>query len=200
MSMTTVKPPITAARFEAMPGQNGYELIDGRLVENRIGAKASQVATRIIRRLAGHCEGAQLGCVFDAECGYQCFPGFPNRVRKPDVSFVRADRLPGGQIPEGFFRFAPDLVVEVNSPGDSVSRVREKIKQFLDAGVSLLWEVDPRAREVYVYRADGSMTRLREGQQLDGENVVPGFLCRVDDLFPPPSTIAGTAPSQPAVE
>ena len=83
----------------------------------------------------------------------------------------------------GHCRIAPNLAVEVISPNDSYEEVEEKVREYLAANVELVWVINPATRSVRVHRADGSVTDLDENSELDGENVVPGFRCRVCDLF-----------------
>jgi Uma2 family endonuclease len=107
-------------------------------------------------------------------------------VRKPDVSFVRYGRFPDEQLPAGFARLAPDLTGEVVSPGDTYEEVDGKVEEYLRAGVRLVWVISPTNRTVRVYRLDGSSSSVRADGELDGEDVLPGFRCRVADLFPQP--------------
>src|SRR6187455_1947376 len=88
--------------------ENGYELIDGQLVEKTTGMEASAVAVAMLTLLANHVKAHGLGRVFDAECGYQIFPEEPNRVRKPDGSFVPRGLLPGERPVRGHCRIPPD--------------------------------------------------------------------------------------------
>lgn len=110
-------------------------------------------------------------------------PGDPERVRAPDVAFVPTARLPGGQLPQGFLRTAPDLAAEVLSPSDDPVEVQQRVRDLLEAGCRLLWIVAPRARTVTAYRTDGSARLLREPEPLDGEDVVPGFSLALAELF-----------------
>src|SRR5207244_9383387 len=113
------------------------------------------------------------------EVGYQCFPQRTGLVRKPDVSFVRRGRLPSGVLPKGWAKIAPDLAAEVVSPKDSYEEVEEKLGDYERAGVPLIWVISPTSRTVMVYRVDGSVGRLREADELSGEDVIPGFRCPV---------------------
>jgi Uma2 family endonuclease len=192
MSMTAIERRLTVADLEAMPDEEDYELIDGRLVAKPpMGNASDLIATRLTYLLSGHCEANPLGWVF-GETGYQCFPDNPFLLRKPDASFVRFGRYPGEQIPEGYTKFAPDFVAEVISPNDLAEDVEIKIEQFLAAGVRMIWVIYPKTRTAYVYRGDLSVARFRADDELSGEDVVPGFRCRVGDLFPaPPALPAG---------
>lgn len=104
-------------------------------------------------------------------------------VRSPDVAFVRADRLPPGGIGPGFLALAPDLAVEVLSPSDTASDLEEKLADYRAAGTPLVWVVDPVKRLVTVLADDAPPRWLRERDTLDGGAMVPGFACRVIDLF-----------------
>jgi len=80
---------------------------------------------------------------------------------------------------------APDLVVEVVSPNDLFTEIDEKVEEYWRAGTPLIWVINPDLRTLQNYRADGSSNRLREGDKLTGEGVLPGFACAVADLFLP---------------
>ena len=126
----------------------------------------------------------KLGRVLDSEGMYQCFPRHPKRVRRPDISFVRQDRLPDGRVPAGICRFRPDLAVEVVSPNDMYEDVEEKIADYFDAGVPLVWVVTPKTRTVLVYQADGTARRLNDTDHLTADPVIPNFKVRIADFFP----------------
>ena len=103
-------------------------------------------------------------------------------MRAPDVAFVRRERLPDPP-PRGYAALAPDLVVEVLSPDDRPGEVLSKIGDWLEAGTSLVWVVDPEQRTARVYRSDGSQAHLTESDRLDGETVLPGFECELRRIF-----------------
>lgn len=125
-----------------------------------------------------------LAWVFGPDCGFRCFPGAPDKIRRPDVSCILRDRLPLERLSEGYVETAPDLVVEVVSPNDLAYEVKEKVQEYLGAGVRLVWVVYPPSRTVHVYRLEGAVTVLGADQELSGESVLAGFSCRVGDLFP----------------
>ena len=107
----------------------------------------------------------------------------PGTVRAPDVSFVAKDRLPAGPPPEGYVPIAHDLAVEVVSPSNRWTEVAAKVRDYLDAGTSLVWIVDPPARTVTVHWAGAAWIVRGEDDALDAEDVVPGFRIRVGSLF-----------------
>jgi Uma2 family endonuclease len=109
----------------------------------------------------------------------------PDLVRAPDVGLVRRSRIPPGGPPDGFWPLAPDLAVEVLSPGDSASNVHRKVREYLRHGTRLVWIVDPANRTVTVHRRRQSARVLEAGEVLSGERVVPGFRCPVAAIFRP---------------
>ena len=160
------------------------ELVDGQLVERPLmGQKSDALAARLLIWIGPLVEQLGLGLVNGAQGSYQIFPDDPKKIRIPDISFIRSDRLPPGGPPEGHGRTVPDLVVEVISPNDMAEDLIAKIEDFLRAGVPLVWVLSPRSRVVYVYRKDGLLSLLRTGDTLDGEDILPGFQVEVDRLF-----------------
>ena len=159
------------------------ELVDGQLVEREMGQIADLVAARLIEFLGAFVRAHQLGIVNSSQCGFQIFPDDRNKVRIPDASFTSRDRLAASGPARGHAKVAPDLVVEVVSPNDDAINLLVKIGEYLGAGVSLIWVANPDDRSVFIYRADGSGTRLGPEAELDGGEVVPGFRWLVADLF-----------------
>ena len=185
--MSIAAPPkrFTIEDFLDLPDHKNFELVDGKLVEIKVSNLASWVAARLLTRLENHCEKGSLGAVLGADAYYRCFPDLPDHARKPDVSFIKEDRLPVSWLEDGYFTIAPDLAVEVISPHDIAYRVDEKISEYLDAGIELIWVINPSLRIVHVYRLDGTVAMLRDTDTLSGEDVVVGFGCPVAAIFPP---------------
>jgi Uma2 family endonuclease len=184
--MSTVEVQQTPQDLLTMPDGDRYELVEGRLVDRDMGFQSGRVAGRLFQFMANHSDSTNAGWVLPSNVGYQCFPDDPTKVRKPDVSFIRRERLTADQEPEGHATLAPDLAVEVVSPNDVFENVSEKVREYLNAGVRLVWVVDPVGREVHVHRPDGPGSILRAEDELAGGEVLPGFRCRVGDLFKPP--------------
>ena len=160
-----------------------YELVRGELREMSPATPGSnRIGLRILRPLSDFVERAELGEVFGFEAGF-VIEHTPDTVRAPDVAFVRAERLPAGDGPDGFWSIVPDLVVEVVSPSDRAGDLQEKIEDYLAAGVRLLWIVQPRRKTITVYGADRTWRILHVGDILDGGDVVPGFQLALADLF-----------------
>ena len=181
------KAEVTPDELLAMPDGGHYELIDGELKERLVGALSNLIALEIGGILRNHCRQHDQGWLFAAELGYRCFPWKPGKVRRADVTYIRRARYSWQQLTQdGFITIPPDLAVEVVSPNDLVNELEEKVEEYLRAGVQLLWVVHPDIQAVQVYRADGTTGRFRAYDELSGEDVIPGFRCKVDDFFPKP--------------
>jgi Uma2 family endonuclease len=182
---------LTPEDLLALPDSGkSYELVNGKLVEVNVSLLSSWVGGEMHGRLREFCRAQTAGRVWPPDSGIQCFADDLTRVRKPDVYVVRRERLPEDWTDQAYLRIPPDLVVEVISPNDLADAVDEKVEEYLRAGVRLVWVVHPVARTVHIYRADGSIEGRRAHQELDGEDVLPGFHCPIRDLFPSPTTPA----------
>jgi len=162
----------------------GFELVDGRLVEQHVSVLSCLVSGMVHALLAAYCHPKRIGWVFLQESGFQYDPAAPKKVRKPDAAFIRHDRLPESEWLAGFCHVVPDLAVEVISPNDTFDEVEKKVEEYLRLGVQLVWIVSLPTRQVYVHRHDGTMAKVRENSDLSGEDLIPGFRCRVSNLFP----------------
>lgn len=150
------------------------ELVRGELiVREPAGFRHGDVAARLLIAVGTFVESRSLGRVFTAETGFRLRTN-PDTVRAPDVAFVRHDRLPEPP-PRGYAAIAPDLVIEVLSPDDRPGEVLSKVGDWLEAGTTLVWVVDPDGRTARVYRADGGQDLLTDHDRLDGEVVLPEF-------------------------
>jgi Uma2 family endonuclease len=186
--MSTATPPkqYTPDDLLRMPDGDRYELVDGQLVERHMSYWSSYLAGQMYWLLRRFCQGDRFSWITPEGTSYQSFPQHPNRVRKPDVSLIRFDRLSTDQaMREGHVSVVPDLAVEVVSPNDLYYEVDEKVAEWLEAGVQLVWVINPRNRTVRVHRPDGAITTLREHEVLRGEPVVPDFQCQVEEIFRP---------------
>lgn len=171
------------------PGMEMCELVDGHLVEKEAGGVSSWVGGEILFHLWS-AVATGVGWVLPSDASYACFGEHGERVRRPDVSLVLKGRLPGEELPLGHILLPPDLAVEVISPHDLYAQVMQKVAEYLRAGVRLVWIAVPDTREIEVRRLDGSVTLLRAEDELTGEDIAPGFRCRVGDLFPPRPALA----------
>lgn len=173
---------LTAEDLERLGPDSRCELMDGVLVEMPpVGPTHGQVTIRLGRHLDLHTDAQRLGRIY-TEVGF-ILRRNPDRVRAPDLAFVRADRISGEGPPAGFWEIAPDLVAEVVSPNDTPAEVQTKVREWIEAGVRLVWVVYPSTRTVTVVRSLLDRQELSSGDALEGEDVLPGFSCRVGALF-----------------
>jgi Uma2 family endonuclease len=170
----------TEADLLSMPDDGWkYELVDGEIRRmSPAGGRHGEIAAELIARLVAHNKQRKSGRVFDSSTGFRLVGG---NVRAPDVSFVSADRL--AESPRDFVSVAPDLAVEILSPSDRPRYVLEKVGEYLQAGVRLVWVIDPDGRKAAVYRSLTAVRELGLEDDLDGEGVVPGFRCPLRELL-----------------
>ncbi len=167
--------------IQARTGKN-YELIRGELFEvSPASWRHGQVALRTGQLIANWNDQAQLGEVA-VEGGFT-LERDPDTVRGPDVSFVLKGRITREEARRGFPDLAPDLAVEVRSPNDTWAELVEKAEQLLAAGARMVVLVEPD-QFLEVRRPGRAPERLGPDDTFGGEGVLPGFRCRVQDLFP----------------
>lgn len=184
VSMTTPAPPrpITADDFLHMPESEGAELVDGHIVEVPMGSISSWLGGELYFLIRAFLQTNGLGWVFPQETGIAVWPRHPDRVRKPDVTFVRRERLPGGP-PLGWLTATPDLVVKVVSPGDRVEDLERKLAEYREAGIPLIWVIHPATQSAHVLGAKLRLSEVAADGVLDGGEVLPGFSCNLAELF-----------------
>ncbi len=181
--MTAVTKPFTAQQLWEMPQGERRELVRGELrTMAPRGVDHGAVVINLSLLLATHVKQHLLGVVVGAETGFRLRQN-PDTVRGVDIGFVAATRLPSTGRPNEYWPGAPDLAVEVLSPGDTVQAVEEKVDDYLSAGCRLVWVVNPKRRTVTVHRPTRGPSILRNTDLLDGEDVVPGFSCSVAEAF-----------------
>lgn len=169
-----------------LPESDKYELLDGRLREKTLGAKANFVTLIINTELLQHSTLTGRGIVVPAETALVIFPDRPRRMPRCDGGFIRKGRLPGDELPEGYLTIPPDLVFEVASPGDSLEDLVGKAEEYMNAGVRMVWVISPRSQRVFVMRPDAPGLILGPRDTLSGDDVVEGFTVPVADLFRAP--------------
>ncbi len=171
----------TVDEFMALP-DNGkrYELVDGKLVEM---SGPSFEHGDVILRLSGYLFNYQTNNAVGKAVSGATFELNPKNGPVPDIAFVSAGRLPTGLDRRKAFPGPPDLAVEVMSPSDKWKDVVDKVRRYLQAGVKLVWIIDPFDQNVYVYNLNQQKKVLYIQDELDGEDVLPGFKLLVKTLF-----------------
>lgn len=175
--------PLTVHELEKLQIEHPdyrMELVDGEVkIMSPSGYEADEVSIELARVLSNWVRPRQLGRVTGSSAGFI----LPNAdTRAPDVSFVRAERL--RRSPRSFAKLAPDLMVEVKSPTDSLTKLRGKIQDFLTLGTQVGILIDPEARWVEVYRAGDEAVLLGDGDCLVVPDLLPGWEVAVADLWP----------------
>jgi Uma2 family endonuclease len=182
--MTTTLQQVTAEQLLSMPRDGfRYELVKGELRKmSPSGTEHGAIIFNLSGLLAEYLRAAKIGQGFGAETGFK-LTSDPDTVRAADIAFIRRERIPETGIPKNFWATAPDLAVEVMSPGDAYIEVEEKVEDWLAAGTRAVWVVNPKRRGVTVYRSTTDVTRFSEGDELEGGEVLPGFRCKVSEIF-----------------
>ena len=182
--MSTITKLTTAEELLSLPDDGlRYELVEGELRQmSPAGHDHGRITMRLASPLAQHIEENGLGEVYAAETGFMLRTN-PDTVRAPDIAFIKQERVDQVGEPKGYWPGAPDLAVEVISPNDKVSEIEEKVKEWLEAGTSLVWIVSPKIRAVTVYHSLTDIVILTEKDMLTGGEVVPGFQYPVAKLF-----------------
>jgi Uma2 family endonuclease len=190
MTMLTAKPPrmMSPQQFARLPDEaRGYELVNGHLEAIKVSTRSSYLGAMFVKLFGLYCDQHHSGYTFGSDQNYQCF-GDRKTVRKADASFIHKSRMSIAEYEaDGFCPIVPDLVVEVVSPRDLLSKVERKMQMWLDAGVKLAWLVKPETKSVTVYGAGLKPVILDESDTLSGEPVLPGFAVPLTDVFASPN-------------
>ena len=157
------------------------ELIDGTLVEKVMASLESMLAAALIYFIHRYLDTNNLGSVM-GEAGFLKI--LPGQVRAPDVSFISWERLPGADAPKPpIFAVAPDLAVEILSKGNTKREMKRKLRDYFQAGVRLVWYIEPKTRTARTYTAEHAWTEIGPDGSLLGGEVLPGFDLPLAQLF-----------------
>jgi Uma2 family endonuclease len=163
------------------PENANCELVEGTLVKKAVSWESSFLGFWLGTMINNFVLARNLGAV-TGEQGFMHLPDGP--VRGPDVAFTSWDTLANRRRPnEPIPRLAPDLVVEILSPGNTPREMARKRGEYFRSGVRLLWEIDPRGRTVRAYTSETAVTDLAATDSLDGRDVLPGFALPVAHLL-----------------
>jgi Uma2 family endonuclease len=181
MAATTPR-TMTIEEFEALDEPGHFDLIKGELIEMAAGTIHGIVASAIDRAIGNFADSRKLGFTLTADPTFVLSVEGRTAVR-PDVAFVRRERLLALADPTKIFPAAPDLAVEVVSPTDRSTDVTAKVQAYLEAGTPLVWVVDPEKHTAAGYRPGAPTLFLSESDSLDGGDVLPGFSLPLAGLF-----------------
>jgi Uma2 family endonuclease len=157
------------------------ELVDGTLVEKAVGYYESSLAGVLIYFIRKYLEGSNLGTVLAPDGTLEILSDL---VRAADVAFIRWERFPGGKLPkEPIPDLVPDLAVEVLSKSNTPAEMKRKRREYFEAGVQLVWIIDPKTHTANVYTAPEEPTFIDRDGVLDGGDLLPGFTLPLAELF-----------------
>jgi Uma2 family endonuclease len=141
----------------------------------------SFLATTLIRLLGNYLDSLDLGILL-GEAGQLWI--LSHKMRVPDISFISWDRFPDRKLPKDrVYKVAPDLAVEILSESNTEKEMRLKLDEYFEAGVRLVWYVDPRTRSARIFTARDDVTTIDATGHLEGRDVLPGFSLRLGELF-----------------
>lgn len=182
--VVALSPPMTADEFRALPDDGRrLELVDGYLQEKNVSWRSCKYSGRLFGSVFVVNPNEQLGVAFPQDTPFACFPD-PATIRKPDFAFIATGRYTQAeQDASGYIRVVPDIAAEVVSPNDYAYDVDRKVEEYLEAGVKLVWVVQPEAKYVDVHRANGGFQRLQLADALSGEAILPGFKLPLGEFF-----------------
>ena len=174
---------MTGEELFQRPDLSPCELVKGRVVPTMpTGDEHEDAESELGMRLRAYGKETGRGRAVGGEVGIYIRRN-PDTVRAADIVFISRERDLRPRA-KGYFEIAPELVVEVLSPDDRMSRMREKLRDYFSAGVRVVWVVDPALRRVLVHRSLTDLTDLDDRQVLTEEDLLPGFSVAVSDLFP----------------
>lgn len=162
------------------PENKRCELIDGTLVEKAMGLRESVLARFLAELFGPFIREKNLGILSGSDGPYEVLAGL---VRLPDLAFVSWERLPGRRLPDTPVAVVvPDLVIEVLSLGNTSAEMARKRDDYFRAGVTEVWEINPRIRTARVYTDADTASDFGSGDRITTP-VLPGFTLNLAELF-----------------
>ncbi len=164
---------------QAVSDEYDYETFNGRKEVKMAGGMHGRTIMRLGARLQIHVEQNGLGDIYSPDTTFMI--GTDERL--PDLAFLSKERIPAAGVPYGKWTLAPDLAIEVISPNDVWEKVMDKVHDYFAAGVQQVWLVALKHREVHLYDSPTKPRVLTEDNELTSAALLPGFQCRVSELF-----------------
>jgi Uma2 family endonuclease len=185
MSTAVQQKLLTAEEFLLLPQPadgSQQELVRGEILTMPPpGGLHGVCCSKANRKIGAFVDENGLGTVACNDTGFVTERN-PDSVRGPDVSYWSTERLK--EVPVGYIEIAPDLLVEVLSPSNTRKLILSKIREYFAKGVRMIWVISPEDRTLTVYRTLNEGRLLHESATVTGDEVLPGFSCRVADLLP----------------
>ena len=161
----------------------GMELVDGKLVGKNMpaGYRHGSIEAIIVALLMAYMRTAKLGRILSGEVGIFIRRN-PDAIRAVDAAFI-SDARYARMRSDTYLDVAPELVIEVMSPTDTWSEVKQKLRDYFYAGVLLAWIIDPGSETITTYDAEGGVREFATGGTLVAESLLHGFAARVAEVF-----------------
>ncbi len=176
---TTTGGPITDEDLMRLPRDGRkWELVDGGLQEVATSAKHDRIVIWLGYLIFPYAD--PYGILTASQAGYRMASG---NVRLPDFAFTRYDRFPDGEVPDGFVEFAPDLAVEIISPSEEPADMARKMEEYFASGAQQVWHMFPETKTLLVFRSPSDAMAYQPDDEIDMNDLLPGFRSRVADLF-----------------
>jgi Uma2 family endonuclease len=167
-------------RFVMLPENRdrNFEYIAGESVEVVSNNDSSGAAAILIAYFGNYVVINKLGRITGADGGYV----INGEDYIPDAAFMSYKRQPVRPTKVAYNPVAPDLAIEVLSPGNKPADMAIKAAHYMAAG-TVLWLADPDTKTIDVWIPSQPVKRLRVGDFLEGGEVLPGFQIAVADIF-----------------
>ncbi|MFN0119385.1 MAG: Uma2 family endonuclease [Blastocatellia bacterium] len=157
-----------------------YQMAGGTLDVAAIdNARQSGAIARLLTRMAAFAETRNLGVVYGPGTMYQ----IDGQTYYPHISFIPAASIPAAGEPETAWTIAPQLVAEVIPAAEISKDTQMLMAAYFAAGVRQVWIALLESRKVFLYRSMADFVELYETEDLLNLEVLPGFRCRVAEIF-----------------
>ncbi len=177
--MPAARRRMTEDEFMRLPNDGRkWELVGGQAREVPAGHEHDILVINIGAMLKPFARGR--GFVSGSSAGFRIASG---NIRSPDVSYMSKERLPDGRPAKSFEGTAPDLAIEIISPSEEPDEMAQKVAEYFGAGARQVWHLFPSTQQVTVYFSPFDTVTYASEDELDAGDLLPGFSCRVEDLF-----------------
>jgi Uma2 family endonuclease len=171
--------PQPAPNLELDP-EREYEIVNGQPeVKDMAGALHGGVTARLIGELWIYLKQSEAGSIYTPDTTFT----IGKNERLPDIGFVSAERFPEEGEPNSKWEIVPDLAIEVISPNDIWDKVNQKRRDYFAAGVREVWLISLEGKEAELWTSPATPKVVGENDDLASETLLPGFRCRLGDLF-----------------
>jgi len=146
------------------------------------GSKTSDRNAEITTQLRNWSKKNKRGKTYDSSGGFK----LPNgATRSPDASWVQKERIEQftAKQREKFLPLCPDFVIELRSASDSLKELQNKMEEYIENGAKLGWLINPKDKEIYIYRPNRETEILQNPQTVSGEDILDGFELDLTEIW-----------------